>query len=259
MTRSHHVVFVTICILLLVSSVPAQQVARDPQAVVLLVQMLAVTGWGASPGDAVAKGTVTQFRGEETVTGAVTLKALGRQGIRVDVETPDGTVSTIRNGSRAAMLQAGKVTAIPGHAVTSQHGLHFLFLTPIATPNDAGTRISYKGTETVNGDDAHVIEIQAVQDPDRPSNPLLQASQFVVYVSTKTFLPIKVDYNRLGGNNPNVVLHCTRYFADYRPIGGLLVPFQQTDFLEGQKIAEIRLRSVQLNVGLADAQFDVPF
>jgi TPR repeat protein len=48
------------------------------------------------------------------------------------------------------------------------------------------------------------------------------------------------------------------YFADYRSVSGMLVPFHQTVFIDGQLNTDFKLTSVTFNVGLSDSDFTLP-
>jgi len=239
-------------------SLSAQTAAKgDPQAVAILNQTLAVTGWASPPNDVVAQATVTQVKGEQPVIHTVTWKARGADALRIEVDTPDGRVTTVRNGSRGVHSQGTRNDRLTGHAAATTHSIQFPFLLLTALVSEPSAEITYRGTESVNGENVHVIELRTRQNLDNPNDSLSQAWRFVLYVSTGTLLPVRLDYSRLGADNSNVVLHCNRFFSDYKRLGAFLVPYQQSDFVEGRKVAEIQFTQVQLNTGVSPSEFDV--
>ncbi len=66
-----------------------------------------------------------------------------------------------------------------------------------------------------------------------------------------------MEFKRIAADNPNFVLSCEKYFSDFRPVGRVLVPFHQEDFVNRRKTTELRLTNVQLNVGVSDSEFQV--
>ena len=252
-------VSLAVAILTLTVSVRAQVVPqRDSQAIAVLNQTLAVTGWVSPPNDVVAQATVTQFKGEEPIAHTVTWKALGAGSLRIEVDTPEGRSTIVKNGHRGTFSQGTKSSRLTGHAAATMHSIQFPFYPLIAAASDSGTQITYRGLEVVNGEDSHVIELRARQNSDNPNDSMSQAWRFVLYVSSSTLLPLRMDYTRLGADNSNAILRCSRFFSDYRRLDALLVPYQQADFVEGRKVAEIQFQQIQFNAGLSPAEFDVP-
>ena len=231
---------------------------RDPQAVAVLNQTLAVTGWASPPNDVVAQATVTQFKGDERVVQTVTWKARGPYALRIEVDAPDGRVTTVRNGSRGILTRGTQSGRLTGHAAATMHSIQFPFYPVMAAASEPSAQTTFRGTESVNGEEAHVIELRSRENPDNSDSPISQTGRFVLYISTGTLLPLKLDYVRLGGDNSNVVLRCSRLFSDYRRVDGILIPFHQSDLIRGQKVAEIQFTQVQLNPGVSSTEFDVP-
>ena len=239
-------------------SLSAQTAAKgDPQAVAVLNQALAVTGWALPPNDVVAQAAVTEFKGEQPVIHTVTWKAMGAAGLRIEVDTPEGRSTIVKNGHRGSFAQGTKSSRLTGHAAATMHSIQFPFLLLAALASEPNTEVTYRGVEPLNGENTHVIELRARQNSDSPNDSLSQAWRFVLYVSAGALLPVRVDYNRLGADNSNVVLHCSRLFSDYRRLGAFLVPYQQSDFVEGRKVADIQITQIQLNAGVSPTEFDI--
>lgn len=233
------------------------QTSKDSAATAVLVQMSATTGWSSPPADAIATASVTSYRGEVAEDGTLTLKANGSGKSRTESATRNKAFTYIVNRGRAAVsLPDGNGVR---HSISeSPYNLpyHFPFFTPLAAFDQADVALAYQGMEAVNGEDSHRIEFTRLNLPDRDRHA--EARRFTVWISATTLLPVKLESVRPATGNPNVLIRSTRYFADYRRVGSVLIPFRQIETVQGQLVLELRLESVQLNVGLSDEEFKLP-
>ena len=248
---------------ILISSAAAAeaQVTKDPQALAVLTQMAAATGWnpGSIPRDAVATGTVTRYRGDVQEALSVTVKARGARQHRTDLQAPVGQTSTIVNGDSAAAVKPDGNYFIPTHSAISMQPWCFPFFSDLTAAADPAVSLRYIGTETVAGQLAHRVEIK--REPSA-SDPLRlvrrRAGQLTVWISASTFFPIRIEYVRIANDNPTAARPGIRIFSDYRAVNGLALPFHQEEFAGGQRLYALQLNSVNFNVGLSDADFALP-
>jgi hypothetical protein len=233
---------------------------RDPQAMAVLAQMAAATGWRASsvPADVVATGTVTRFQGDAEQTVPFTVKQRGASQQRLQFQEPDGLVTTVVNGLAASVLPAqGRPRRLPAQSALSMESRFFPFFSDILKLLDADVSVVDLGSGTIEGVPCHGVQIaRHPAGKDSLSHIRELASPLKVWISQSTFLPVQIEYVRLAVDNQHVVMHFSRAFSDYRVVNGIAVAFQQVERFEGQLMYRFQLTNVQLNAGLTDVDFD---
>ncbi len=235
---------------------------RDPQALVVLGQMAAATGWNglSVPRDAVATGGVTRYRGTDQDTVSVTLKAKSCRVHRTDVQDSTGTRSTIVNGEGAVVVAASGTTFIPPHSAVSMQGIALPFFCDLAAFGDTTVSLHYSGTENVAGQPAHRVEIsrQSLTEGS-PTGAKHRANRLIVWISAASALPVQIASTTIAIDNPSAVTTTVRVLSDYRAVGGVAVPFrQQVQQANGQVLYTLQLTSINFNVGLSDVEFALP-
>src|SRR5271154_3855554 len=95
---------------------------RDAQAVAVLKQMTAATGWGtaALPIDGIASGTVNWVSGDTQHSVSVSMKSKGPRVFREDVQDPSEPISTVINGDGGTVTRNGGTYLMPAHSAISQ-------------------------------------------------------------------------------------------------------------------------------------------
>jgi len=117
--------------------------------------------------------------------------------------------------------------------------------------------ILYLGTEEVNGQTAHVIDLQhAATDGDSFSIIRQKGTHTIISVSTTTFFPLKIQFTFSSISDLKTSLPVTRYWSNYQSVQGISVPFIAQDFAGGKLLSTLQLDSVQWNVGLPESDFD---
>jgi len=227
---------------------------RDLQALPLLANMTAATGWSPAniPIDAVASGSVILETPPQTK--AVVVKARPSRQIRTEFPS-EGTVFVI-NGPQGKRTDATRSEDIAGSTILGTKTFVFPFFTELVEYEAPDVSVLYLGTETVRGELAHRIELKRPARGSRPTDVLLEkASRVVVSLSATSFLPLKIDHFRFSERDAGVSLQLSSYLSDFRRVGPLLVPFQLEEFAGQQRLFTLRSASVQLNVSLSDAEF----
>ncbi len=234
---------------------------KDDAAMTVLSQMAAVTGWtrANAPIDVMATGTITRHRGEQQDTFPIALKVKGGRKSRTEIQDGSFLLTSIVNGNRAAALTPEGTRHIPSHVAAARRPMEFPFLTDLSAPWDDDVSLSYQGTEEVRGESTHRIEIVREPPADYPLRKYKRRTVgLTVWISTVSGLPVQIQYNHVAFNNPHAFLPATRYFSDYRVVGGLAVPFYQEESVRGQRLRTLQLVDVQFNLGLSDFEFEVP-
>ncbi len=239
-----------ISVLLTIAIAGGQETAatKDANAVLILSQAAAATGWSklTVPTAITATGTVTRYRGDTKDTVGVTLKAKGFDKSRTELQ---GGATTIVNAGAGAASSFEGTKWINPHAARSIRAVAFPFLTEFVDFAEADVTVRYLGVEAVRGEQAHRIELSKGSAGDIP---------FVVWVSSTTGLPVQIQYIRLANDNPSARSPHIRYLSDYRAVNGLAVPLFQEDSVNGQVLYTLQLSQVQFNVGLSDSDFTLP-
>ena len=233
------------------STAPPQ---RDLQALALLANMTAATGWTQVniPIDAVANGSVIL----ETPPQTKTVVFKGRPGRQIRTEFPSQGIVFVINGTQGKGREATGSQDIAGSTILGTKTFVFPFFTELVQYNAPDVSVLYLGTETVAGQLAHRIELKRPAQWGRPTDVLLEkASRVVVSLSSTSFLPLKIDHFRFSERDAGVSLQLSSYLSDFRRVGPLLVPFQLEEFAGQQRLFTLRSASVQLNVSLSDAEF----
>ena len=249
---------------ILVSSAPAAeaQVTKDPQALSVLTQMAASTGWNRLnvPRDAVATGNVTRYQGTTQETASFTMKVKSCRTHRVDVQDSAGNRSTIVNGDSAAVVTASGAAFIPPHSAVSMQGIALPFFCDLATFSDANVSLHYSGTQNIAGQLAHRVEISRIPAANEPLAAAKQrASRLTVWILTANALPVQIASTTMAIDNPSAETTTIRGLSDYRRVGGVAVPFhQQVHQADGQLLYTLQLTSINFNVGVSDADFGLP-
>jgi outer membrane lipoprotein-sorting protein len=234
---------------------------KDERAVAVLQQMAAATGWSGLniPRDALATGIVTPLSGATSETTSLTVKARGARRSRFEAQASGGLRTTIINQGRGAVMRPEGTYFIPSYAAASLRPLLFPFFSDLTAADDPQVALAYLGTETVQGELAHVVEIMRESPGAAPSaNPRRRPTRLVVWVSTVTSLPLQIEHNRVATDNPSAVRARRTLLSDYRAVGGLAMPFHHEESAGGQPLHTLQLTQVQFNLGLPDSDFELP-
>lgn len=258
---------------LLVSPLFAQQpsaVTRDQQAVTLLGQALTVAGGTtaiAAITDYTATGNGTWYQSaDRTFDGTVTISGTASGQLRFDANLPTGVRSySVNHGHSAWKTEDERLIQgpAPGVRVPSSDAFPYtapMFAEAFASPhfgiagvlNDSALEVLYKGSVQLGGLSAHEIQVRRLL-PGRsnPNDPLAEYNTTYFFIDATTFQVVMTQ-----DAIPRHVIHQLRY-SDYRPVGGVLVPFSITESMGGQQIWAIHLDQVNFNSGLQDSSFQL--
>ena len=249
-------------VLLLPNALHAQTGAeKDKVAMAVLTQMGLTTGWvkGRIPADIDAEGTLVRAAGDKEVSSAIHLKARVIGQFRSELRDSAGTRSTVVNGSRAVDVDSSRQSRkMAPHVAVSVRPVMFPFFLSLRDIDQPDLTVYYAGTEEISGQAAHRIEIsQELAGDDALSDALRRTSPIILWISTTSFLPLQMDYIRLATSNRRAELHFVRKLGDYRLVNGMLVPFLQEEWVEGQLMSTLKLTTVRFNVGLSDSDFPI--
>lgn len=102
-------------------------------------------------------------------------------------------------------------------------------------------RVEYEGETELGGVRAIVLDVKDDEGP-----------QMKVYVDRDSFLIAKMSgFFSIGGRRAEL----SAEYADYRKIGGVMLPFRITNYGSGQRIGETNIEQYELNTSMEDTLF----
>jgi hypothetical protein len=236
----------------------AQQTAtvnRDAQALVILTKALAVATTQnvvSLPQDSVAQGTISFVNG---TSATIKIEHKGFRNLRQDIVFPDHQISYVTKGGQGYSLREGKKTGLPLWVTQFHYPEHIPAISQMADFLLPNMNISYLGQVKVNGLPAYHIMFTIVPTDGTPTDVVAQISEFHVFVDVQTFLVTKTQSYVFSPEAIENRSPAEMYYSDYRSINGLLVPFQISRYISGEKYCDITFNTVTTNVGLTDADF----
>ncbi len=239
------------------------QLTKDPQAVA--VAQAAFTAMGGAQAiagyqDSLASGTVTISAAGNQVSYPITMKSKGLRETRVELQMPKGTNVRIVNQGQGAILRPdGSVKTLYSNNTFSEYVNHVPLLSVLADYASGNVNLIYKGVARVQGQPEDIIEVDFVPNLDPVQGPLFASmSRILYFVNQSTRLVDKTQRSAFAEGDMNSTFTEEVYFADYRSVNGLLVPFHQTVFIDSSLDSDTTFTSVSLNVGLLDSDFALP-
>jgi hypothetical protein len=266
-TRTVPLVFIILCLVIATSRDAAAaskyQLRQDPQAVVVAQAAFAAMGGVqavAGYQDSLASGTITIYSGGSPVSSPIILKSKGLRETRAEVQLAKGANVRIMNQGQGAILRPdGSVKTLYSNNTFYEHVNHVPLLSLLAEYASGNVNLLYNGVAQMQGQSDDVIEVDFVPNRDPVSGPIFASmSRTLFFVNQSTRLVDKIQCTPFYEGNDKTTFTEETYFGDYRPVNGLLVPFRQTVFLDGQLDTDLTFTSVNLNVGLADSEFALP-
>jgi hypothetical protein len=258
--------FIGVTILLFAFTPPAQaQTAqssqsivpvRDPQAIALLARSVAAMATAAGVQDTQATGTFS-IAGD-TSPFPIRLLSKGLRQARIETKSDDGTTELVLNQGTAVVTNpSGKSQHLNGINTAAHRVSHIPSLSVLASFTDNSTSVRYLGSDLVNGNPADILELCLAPSHPSTNSFLADASTSKLYIDQATATVSKIEFHRFAENSSHRQ-KIEVFFSDYQNDSGLLIPHTQRAFADGVFESELKLQSVQLNVGLPDTLFVLP-
>jgi hypothetical protein len=160
-----------------------------------------------------------------------------------------GEITNINDGDKGWKIEYKVVKdqspeEIENFKASLKHSLDYILKHRLDEP---GLKFRYLGKSRSNLDElegALLID----KDNDRVS----------IFVNAVTFFPARIEFRSpaFGKRGPT---DDERHYYNYHTVEGVQVPFSTTRFSNGYKSSEVRLESVEVNLGLSDAFFTPDF
>jgi hypothetical protein len=235
----------------------------DPQAV--MVAQAAFNAMGGSQAvagyqDSLSSGTVTIYSSGTPVSYPVTMKSKGLRRTRVELQMPKGTQVRIVNQGQGAMIRPdGSVKNLNSNNMFYEHVNHVPLLSVLAEYGNGNMNLLYKGTAQLQGQTENIIEIDFLPNLDPINGPIFASmGRTLFFVNKSTSLVDKIQTRPFYEDGDKDACIEETYFADYRSVNGLLIPFHQTDFINSSIETDFQLTTISFNVGLQDSEFTLP-
>ncbi len=235
----------------------------DPQA--LAVAQAAFQTMGGATGiqsyqDSLASGTATVSTGGLPTSYPIVLKSKGLRATRVELQLSKGSNIRVLNQGQGAILRPdGSVKSLAWNNTFYEHVDHVPLLSLFSEYANGDVNVIYKGTSQLSAQGEDVIEIDYVPSLDPFQGGLYASmSKTIFFVNQTTHLIDKIQDTPFAEKSDRDTFIEELYLSDYRSINGIMVPFRQTVFIDGQLDTDIKLDSITFNVGLPDSDFVVP-
>lgn len=179
------------------------------------------------------------------MSGSVTRYQKEPNKMRMEIEVQGYIITQAYDGETAWMTnpQTGSTEEMPENlAADMKKGA--LGLDAVLNPEKYGITYSYKGKETLDGVDYHVID-QTFEDGEKVT----------VYINAKTYLPYKSITTSIGPTGGEVEEETI--MTDYREIEGMMVPFSLVIYQDGEEFVSMTISEVKINTGLEDSLFQM--
>jgi hypothetical protein len=237
------------------------QLHVDPQALAVAQASFSAMGGPqavAAYQDSLSSGTFTNYAGGTPVSYPIIIKSKGLRETRVELQMAAGTNLRIANQGQGAIQKPdGSVQPLYSNNTFYEHVNHIPILSVLADYGGGSVNLLFKGVSQVQGQSENVIEIDFVPDLANGS-AYASMSNTLFFVNQTTWLVDKVQRSTFYEGDQNHTFTEETYFADYRPVNGILVPFHQAVFIDGQLDTDLTFNSVSFNVGLLDSEFALP-
>jgi hypothetical protein len=231
---------------------------RDPQAMAVLRNALAVLGGqsAAAIQDTVVQATLTPPPNQGGGSGTATFKTKGTK-IRSDASSGGRTATAIFNNGREFRSNGQGMS--PAHSANADHKriehLPALMLLQELARNDFSA--AYVGQESLEGHTVQHIRLFRVSIRNVAVDAqLTKNSELNIFVDTQTSQVVKISFPYVSENDWRQTLPMEIYYDDYRVTNGIVVPFHQRYFFNGEPAGELQFTAVAVNQGIPDSVFD---
>jgi hypothetical protein len=233
--------------------------ASNPQAVALATQAMAALVGKTPVSDVTLTGTATRTVASDISGGTISLKALGPSLSRMDLALSDGSRSEIRNLATNTpqgfwITPDGTTHTMAGHNCVTDAVWFFPAFSALSQLSNPNLVVTYVGAETRNGVAVQHLHF-ALQFLTDTTATLQRLSGEDFYLSASSYLPLAVVFNLHPDNDDLTDIPVEIDFGQYQVIGGVQIPYQIEELLNGTPYLNITIQSAVLNSGLSQGDF----
>jgi hypothetical protein len=174
---------------------------------------------------------------------------------------PKGINARIANKGTAVIVRPdGTIRRLLANNTFAERLNHiplFSLLSEYANPDIS---VSFAGTTQVSGQITDIVSLSLIPAAVNSSDARLfdSMTRTLFFVDQSTNMVDKIQSTNFSENDPNCKQTVEVYFDQYQAIAGIWVPLHQQIYEDGKLDSEIWLKSVNVNVGLADGEFAIP-
>lgn len=240
--------------LLLVGSLPAQQMMRDPQAAGAAARAIAAMGGAniAQVRDCRAEGVLEAVEGSWLTSGSFVWKDAG-SAFRYESTGKAGSSVYVSGQGKPAVLASGKTTKLNAHVSEANFPQHLAALVLLRALSDSRYKLAWIGLEPLGASQAAHVRISLEIDEVTAVTTVQDW-----YFEPVSGLPLRVEYRLPSNANALSFLKAAVDFSDFRMVSGVAVPFQIVFYEDGVKVSVAKLSSVAFNSGLSPSEFTAP-
>jgi hypothetical protein len=226
-------------------------ITQDPQAVAVMQASIAALGGSeaiSQISDCTVQGSSTANPADPTETATFVWQIEGSE-FRYDTQTSTSESTFLSGHGNPGYMLKGKFVPVADYMTDDALPYHLpglVLLNDVGNPNYS---IVLVGVDTWNGTAA--VHIQIVNGTD-PVNPQLTQQDW--YLDPSSLLPIAVAYVIPNQTDPTQFSAGSITFANYKQVGGLLVPFAFTVTVDQSE--SVTVTSATFNSGIPATTFD---
>jgi hypothetical protein len=225
----------------------------------MLTQTITQLGWakGRAQLGIVAQGVRVHLDDNGAEDDPTPVMLMMRLDRKLRMELGSGDIMTISDaGGSIQQSGAGKKQPMLAHVALSSIAPYFPFLTDLAALNDPAVRIVGADAQTLGGEPIIGITVTKTLPGDAKFKPAREkAAPLTLWISTRTGLPVKLDFYRLAIDDWTVKLPYSLYFSNWRQVDGVLVPMQIDEASGTRVLSRMRFSSIQFNSAIPDSEF----
>jgi hypothetical protein len=207
-------------------------------------------GWAAIK-DSVITGTITPTKDSWVKPATFVWKTSGTE-FRYETTRDSETQIFASGHGKPAVSSKGKVKALFYHMGQGSPPFHFPAVVLSTKLADASYSLIDAGQKNISDKNAF-----AVQTSSNFSDQVSAITLQTWYIEASTGLPLRVEYRLPEATSITDWQEAATEFSDYKEVGGLLVPFSMTYYLDGVALETISVNAVDFNVGLDPSEFDL--
>lgn len=258
-SRQHFETSVVHFLLVFVLLTPAStvaQVTRDSAGIAAVTNSIGVMG-SLPPQDSTATANIT-LSGTSLMQGTLQFTTRRLDQTAEHVVLPSGTQNLIfSQGSSNDLRPDAKPGEDPASFELSLTAQSPLFPLPWLASRYANSdvAIQYVGNDSIGGIASIHLRLTNTfaSNPNNAHYSNFTASE--VWLDAKTYLPVRISYERRDAGGPVPTIPIAYEYSDYRNVQGILYPFQVRKFVNGVLWGTISVQSVQFNSGVSSTAF----
>lgn len=235
----------------------AQSLIRDPVAI--QVALLSATAMGS---DAALAASTSRATAQVTLaidnspSYSLVYETGGTQRIRRTTQNDYGSVVRIVNTGVGQLTTNGIVTPLPLDSTLGERVRHIPALSLIAEVSNPSLEVTYEGSEAINGAACDRISISQplIGDPQQ-ADSFRELTKTTFWIDQQTRFVLKEAHTERNSKPTPGTYRVELYFANYRQVQGVAMPFTQVTFVDGQPASEVAISAVQFNAGVPDSDF----